>query len=121
MPKKPRRTIDAREAAALCARIADERKADDIIVLDLNGISPVADYFVIASGVTARQLKAISRDIEKEMKARHATRLGVEGFTEGHWILLDYGDLIVHLFLKDLREFYDLEMLWGDAPAVEWA
>ena len=120
MPRTRQRTIDAPQAAVRCARLADQHKADDVVILDVRGISQVTDYFVIASGLIPRQLKTIAREIEKGMASCHATRLGVEGINDAHWVLLDYGDIVVHLFLSDLRKYYDLEMLWGDAPTVEW-
>jgi len=106
-------------AAVMCARKAREKKADDIVVLDLRGLTDVTDFFVIAS-VGERQGKAVAEEIMKEMKEAGRKRFGVEGSVRDGWLLLDYVDVVVHLFEPDAREYYDLENLWGDAPRVEW-
>lgn len=101
--------------------MADEKKAVDIVVLDVNKLTFITDYFVICSGINKRQIQSIANDIEQKMAALSIHRLGIEGFNEAKWILLDYGgDVIVHLFDKETRTFYDLELLWGDAPKVKW-
>ena len=109
-----------RELALLCARAAAEKKAEDIVVLDIGRIVPIADYFVIASGKNRKQLQAIADEVTHKMKAAGARRLGIEGYEEGSWVCVDYGDVIVHLFHEDVRSFYELETLWADAPRVEW-
>lgn len=109
------------ELALVCARAADEKKAEDIVVLDIGRIVPIADYFVIASGSNRKQVQAIADEITQKMKASGARRLGLEGYEEGSWICVDYGDVIVHLFNGEVRSFYELETLWADAPRVEWA
>lgn len=109
------------ELALVCARAADEKKAEDIVVLDISNIIPIADYFVIASGGNRKQVQAIADEITQKMKAAGARRLGIEGQEEGSWICVDYGDVIVHLFNGEVRGFYELESLWADAPRVEWA
>ena len=102
------------------AQIADERKAEDIVVLDVRGRWFLADYFVIASGANPRQLRAIAEEVQREAKSAEVRMLGAEGLPVSRWVLLDYGDVIVHLFEPTTRAFYDLEMLWGDAPRVVW-
>lgn len=106
--------------AATCAQIAYDYKATDIRVLNITGLSAVADYFVIASGRSSRQLKAITLQIERMAKENGTSLLGVEGKTESTWILIDLGDVVVHLFDAATRSVYDLELLWGDAGWVEW-
>jgi len=112
------RTI--RENVTACARIADEKQAEDVVILDLRGLTSVTDYFLIATGRNPRQLDAIAEEILRFMKRRHHRPLGVEGQAFGHWVLLDYGDFVVHLFDPEHRRLYDLELLWGDAGRVSW-
>ena len=108
------------ELAQACARIADEKKADGILVLDIRGLSPVADYFVIATGRNRRQMQAISEAIVREGKSMGNAPYGVEGVGEARWRLIDLGDVVVHIQTPDAREYYALEILWGDAPRVDF-
>ena len=112
--------MDSKEIAITCAKIADEKKALDIVILDVDKISSITDYFVICSAINDRQLHAIADDMDKEMKKLSISKLGMEGYREAKWVLIDYGDFIVHIFDKEIRSYYDLELLWGDAPKVEW-
>ncbi len=100
------------------ARAADGKQAADIIVLDVSEISSIADYFVFCSGINVRQTKTIAEAIEERLAAGRTRPLHIEGETAGSWVLMDYGDIIVHIFMPEAREFYDLEGLWGDAAAV---
>jgi ribosome-associated protein len=97
---------------------ADGKRAQDIVVLDVRDVTAVADYFVICSGATHIQVRAIVDAVEDAVP--EAPR-GKEGYREGRWVCLDYGDLVVHVFQKQERDYYDLERLWGDAPRVESA
>lgn len=90
------------------------------MVLDVSKLTFITDCFVICSGLNKRQLQGIANDIEEKMSALGIHRLGVEGFNDAKWILLDYGEVIAHLFDKETRTFYDLELLWGDAPKIKW-
>ncbi|SHK42304.1 ribosome-associated protein [Desulfatibacillum alkenivorans DSM 16219] len=92
-----------------------QRKARGLVGLDVRGISSVADFMVICSGLSNRQVAAMAEHVERHMKKRRQKALGVEGKTEGQWVLLDYGDVIVHIFHDSARDFYDLEGLWADA------
>ena len=112
--------MDSKEIAITCAKIADEKKALDIVILDVDKISSITDYFVICSAINDRQLHAIADDMDKEMKKLSISKLGMEGYREAKWVLIDYGDFIVHIFDKEIRSYYDLELLWGDAPKVTW-
>jgi len=104
----------AEEMAALAA----DRKAADIVELDLRGIIGYADYFVVCSGNTERQTKAIHDAIYESMKREHGVvPRRVEGMPEARWILMDYLDVVVHVFTPELRRYYRLEQLWGEAPA----
>lgn len=98
------------------AELALERKASDVVVLDLRGISSATDFFVLASGSSDVQVRSIAEHIQVEMKSIGARPEHVEGLRAGSWVLLDYIDVVVHVFHSQAREFYQLETLWGDAP-----
>ena len=105
--------------ALTAARVAAEARGTDVKILDLREITPVFDYFVIATGTSRRQIHAMADEIEKVVKAElHDKRRGAEGYEEGRWIVLDYGDVVVHLFDTESREYWDLEHLWSDARSV---
>jgi ribosome-associated protein len=106
--------------ALLAARIAREKKGQDVIILDLRLISVIADYFVVASGATTTQVQALARHIEEGLHDRGMKPRRREGWHHARWILLDYGTVVVHAFLEEVRRFYDLERLWGDAEVVNW-
>ncbi|MCL2419632.1 MAG: ribosome silencing factor [Conexibacteraceae bacterium] len=106
------------EIALAVAEFASDAKAVEIVQLDLRGLTSVADYFVICTGRSDRQVKAVHDRVHLGMKSEHAmlpTR--VDGVSQAQWILMDYGDVIVHIFTPEMREFYRLEQLWGEAPA----
>lgn len=112
-----------KELARVIAQAACDTKAAGIAVLDLRKVSGFTDYFVIASGTSDRQVRAICDNIleamhKKDEKPVHP--LGVEGYQKGHWILIDFGGVIVHVFYEEVRAFYALEKLWGDAPRVKF-
>ncbi|RKD73054.1 MULTISPECIES: ribosome silencing factor [Sinobaca] len=100
-------------------RSADEKKAENIVALNMQGISTMADYFVIASGQSYKQVQSIAREIRKNALENEYEVKRMEGFDEGKWILIDIGDVIVHVFHEEERMYYNLEKLWGDAPEVE--
>ncbi len=107
------------EKTQLCALAADSRKAEDIVVLDVEQLSSVAEHFLICSGASDRQVRAIADAIATEL-ARHGEKLlAMEGYQKGTWVLMDCADLIVHVFDDDTRRFYGLERLWHRAPHVE--
>ena len=111
--------LKSRDLAIQAAEAALKKKALDVIVLDLSGLTVIADYFVICSGESTTQVKAVAEFIEQEFANKHVKLLGVEGAAHSHWILLDYGDVIIHVFEKETRAYYNLEKLWMDAKAVE--
>jgi ribosome-associated protein len=113
-------TVDrARHLALAAARIAEETRGTDVRILDLRGLTDVFDYFVVATGSSRRQLHAMADEIEKAVKHDlHDRKRGGEGYEEGRWIILDYGDVMVHLFDAEARDYWDLEHLWGDAKQV---
>jgi len=103
----------------LCVKAALKKKAYDLIALDIKEISSFADYFIICSATSNRQVQAIASSIELDLKKERIYPLGIEGFNEGEWILLDYDEVVIHVFYQPLREFYELERLWADAPRIE--
>ena len=108
------------KAARICARIADDKKADAILVLNVREIFGIADYFVICTVHSKPQARAIADEIEKQLKAEGFSHIGTEGRDEASWVLLDYGGVVVHVFMPETRNYYQIEMLWGDAPRFEW-
>ncbi len=115
----PARSDRALRRALAAARTADDNRGRDIVVLDLRELTSIFDYFVIASGTSRRQLHAISEEIDHALEEGMGDRrLGIEGYDESRWILLDYGDLVVHLFDPETRAYYALEQLWGHAKRV---
>lgn len=110
----------ARELAIECARVADEHRGERILVLDMTRLTPIVDYFVIVTGSTRRRIHTIVEEIDRAMEQAGQRRLGLEGYDSSRWVLLDYGDIVVHVFDPEAREYYDLENLWADAPRIEW-
>ncbi|MBM4025563.1 MAG: ribosome silencing factor [Planctomycetes bacterium] len=110
----------AKEFAIAAARIAAERRCTDITILDLRGLSTATDYFVIATGTSARQMRTVADEISEAGREQGFSRFGRAGYEQGRWILLDYVDVVVHLFDTEYRQFYDLELLWGDAERVDY-
>jgi ribosome-associated protein len=102
------------------ARIAHDRHCSDIAILELAGRSPVASHFVICTGTSDQQIRSVAGEMEKEGKDRGNRAFSRAGLQQGKWIVLDFVDVVVHLFDKEYRKFYDLELLWGDAPRIEW-
>jgi ribosome-associated protein len=103
------------------ARAASAKKAEDTVVLDVSGVLSITDAFVITSGSNRRQVLTIAEEVEAQVKAVGGpSPIRVEGVSDAQWVLLDYGDFVVHVFLDEIRRYYDLERLWADAPAIEW-
>ena len=102
-----------------CIQAALDKKAEDLVVLEVAKFSSFTDYFIICHGHSTRQVKGIARHIEEKVGEAGFEPLGVEGYNEGKWILMDYNDIIVHIFQKPIRDFYDLERLWIEAPRIE--
>ncbi len=110
----------AKEFAIAAAKIAQERHCTDIVVLDLRGLSPATDYFVIATGTSNRQMRTVADEISEAGRQQGFPRFGRAGYEQARWILLDFVDVVVHLFDPEYRQFYDLDLLWGDAERVEY-
>jgi ribosome-associated protein len=112
--------MDSRKLALLCREFADNKKAENISILDVREVSSVTDYFVIASGTSEPHLRAIVDEISEKLREDHDVRpKAVDGTLQTAWVVLDYFDVIVHVMRTDIRERYDLESLWGDAPRVK--
>ena len=112
--------MDSRKLALLCREFADNKKAEDIVILDVRKISSVTDYFVIASGTSEPHLRAIVEEITGKLRDENGVRpRAVDGTVHGAWVVLDFFDVIVHIMRQDVRERYDLEGLWGDAKPVK--
>lgn len=109
-----------RDIALFSARIADDKKAEDVVVYDVRGVTDVTDYFVIATAFSRAQIRAVIESIKRELKGLGVAKMGMEGSDAGNWVLIDYSDCVIHVFSPDLRKYYSLESLWGDAPKVDW-
>jgi ribosome-associated protein len=103
----------------IAVRAAESKKASDILVLDLTGITSFADYFVICTGANQRQIQAISDEVGMQLKQAGELPISVEGYSQAEWVLADYGDLLVHIFSPKARDYYALERLWRSAKTVE--
>ena len=112
--------MDSRKLALLCRELADNKKAEDIAILDVRELSSVTDYFVVASGTSEPHLRAIVDEIIDKLRDDHQLRAkAVDGTFHAAWVVLDYFDVVVHVMRTDIREKYDLETLWGDAPRIK--
>jgi ribosome-associated protein len=108
------------ETARLVARIADDFRGKDILLLDMRPITPIVDFFIVVTATSQRQMKALGEEVARVMKKRGQQRLGEEGTDgDGVWVLQDFGDVVLHVFTPEGRELYDLEGLWADAPRLE--
>ncbi len=110
-----------RELTEVAAAAAAAKKGEDVVVLEVGAILAITDAFVITHGANTRHVRTIAEEVEAKVAAAGGPRpLRVEGLDDARWVLLDYGDFVVHVFLDEVRRFYDLERLWADAPRVEW-
>lgn len=114
------RSAASLERAIQCARIGEDNKARDIVVLDLTGITPIFDYFVLMTGSSRRQIHTLAEEADAYMRSVDEKRLSIQGYQASRWIAQDYGDILVHVFDADSREYYALEDLWADAPRIDW-
>jgi ribosome-associated protein len=110
----------ARDRAKLAAKIATDDKGQDVVVLDMRKVTPLYDYFVIATGASRRQVHAICEDVDEALRNVGDTRIGIEGYEASKWVVQDYGDVMLHVFDPDTRAYYGLEELWNDAVKVDW-
>jgi len=108
-------------AVKAAARAAEDKKAEDVVVLDVGEVLSITGWFVITSGSNPRQVRTIAEEVEEQLKRDHGMApLRVEGLDGFRWVLLDYGDFVVHVFHEEERDYYQLERLWADVPVVEW-
>jgi ribosome-associated protein len=116
-PTQPRpENAEALALARQAAQLLVDRKATDVVLLDVRGMTSYADYFVLASGDSERQVNASAEHVRETLKHLGHRTIGTEGFDTGHWVLLDFGEVVVHVFFTEVRAFYDLDGLWADAP-----
>jgi ribosome-associated protein len=111
--------METLDKALLCLKIIKERKATDPVLFEVGQLTTITDYFLIAGGNSSRQVQSIARHLSRRMGEMGFRAYGIEGEQKGHWVLMDYGDVVIHLFYQPVREFYDLEGLWIEAPRVE--
>jgi len=111
---------DTKSFVLAIAELAEGRRCTEITILDLRGKSPATDYYVIATGTSDRQMRTVADEISQHAREHGLQRFGRAGYDQARWILLDYVDVIIHLFDSEYRDYYDLELLWGDAQRVEW-
>lgn len=116
--KEEYRDRDGLELAQVCARVALDTKAEDVVILDVKGISSFTDYFVIMNGRSTRHVQGLAEAIEGELRSKRVKASNAEGLSDGMWVLLDFEDVVVHIFYHEQREFYDLEGLWHDAKRI---
>ena len=114
-----KRSSKERQFAVAAAKIAAERHCSDIVVLDLRGMSPATDFFVIATGTSDRQMRTVADEISQAARELGLQRFGRAGYEQARWILLDFIDVVVHIFDEQYRQYYDLELLWGDAKRLK--
>lgn len=114
----PRSGADALPVAELAAKAALDKKAEDVVILDVRGLTTYADYIVVATGTSDRQVMAIADGVEEKMREAGHRSIGTEGYARGHWVLIDFADVVVHVFYEEARSFYDVEGLWADAKRI---
>ncbi len=108
------------ELAKKAAAVLDGKKAERLNVIKIDDISSLADYFVIANGVSSTHVRSLADELEEKLKAEGAVPARVEGYRSNSWVLLDYGSVVIHVFTQDARDFYDLDRLWADGVSVDW-
>lgn len=114
------RAAIALEHAFLCARVGEDNKAKDVVVLDMRSITPLYDYLVLMTGASRRQIHTLAEEIDAAMHAEGEERTNIEGYRSSRWVVQDYGDIVVHVFDPETRDYYGLEDLWADAKRLDW-
>ena len=110
--------MNGKELLQVAVKAADDKRAEEILILDMKGISLISDYFIICHGNSDKQVQAIAREMKEKVEESGAEVRKMEGFDEARWVLVDMGDVVAHIFHKDDRSYYKLERLWGDAPEI---
>lgn len=108
------------ERAIQCARIGEDNKAKDILILDLRGVTPIFDFFLLMTGASRRQIHTLAEEVDAFMRSEDQKRLSIQGYQASRWVVQDYGDIVVHVFDQESRGYYALEELWADAPRIDW-
>ncbi len=116
----PTPITSALHRACLAARTAADNKGRDILVLDMRSCTPLFDFFVISTGISRRQIHTLAEETDAALRADGDTRIGIEGYEASKWIVQDYGDVMIHVFDPDTRDYYKLEELWADAKKIDW-
>lgn len=111
-------SLSLKEKTRLCCKIVLDKKAYDLVVLDLKEYTSVTDYFIICSASSTTQVQAIADEITEKLKKNNVVSNGIEGYSNARWVLIDFADLVIHIFHEEARRFYDLERLWGNAPNI---
>lgn len=111
--------MNSLEKALLCLNVIQERKAIDPVLYDVRELTSITDYFIITSGSSSRQVQTIAKHVTRRMREEGIKVYGIEGEQQGQWVLIDYNDVVIHVFYQPVREFYDLEGLWAEAPRIE--
>jgi ribosome-associated protein len=119
LPKTP--GVPTEEKGLLLSRMLDEKQGEEILLLDVTGICPIAEYLILATAKGQRHAQALADSLLSLAKERGIASLGVEGYQTGAWVLLDFNDVIIHIFQEDLRRFYNIEGLWSEGRRVEWS
>jgi ribosome-associated protein len=115
----PRAAV-ALDLAVKCAHLADDNKARDILILDMRGITPLYDFLLLCTGSSRRHIHTLAEEIDAQLRSAGEKRMSIEGYEASRWVVQDYGDLVVHVFDPDSRQYYALEELWADAQRVDW-
>jgi ribosome-associated protein len=110
----------ALDLAVRCAHLADDNKARDILLLDMRGITPLYDFLLFCTGSSRRQIHTLAEEIDSLLQSAGEKRASIEGYEASRWIVEDYGDIVIHVFDPDTREYFSLEELWADAPRIDW-
>lgn len=111
--------MNSTEKLKFMAKILDDKKAQDVVAIKINNLTIVSDYFLIASGTSTTQVRALADELEFKLKEREITPLRIEGYNSSAWVLIDYGDILVHIFHSETRDFYGLERLWVDGTRID--
>jgi ribosome-associated protein len=120
VPAPPTPISSALHRACVAAKTAADNKGRDILVLDLRSCTPLFDYFILATGTSRRQIHTLAEETDAALRAEGDTRIGIEGYEASKWVVQDYGDIMIHVFDPDTRDYYKLEELWADAKKVDW-
>ncbi|KHD85219.1 ribosome silencing factor [Bacillus ginsengihumi] len=113
--------MNNQELLKVVVKACDDKRAEDIVVLNMQGLSLIADYFLVCNGNSNKQIQAIAREVKEKVEELGGEVKRMEGYDEGKWVLIDLGDVVAHIFNRDERSYYNLERLWGDAPSISVA